>query len=333
MTANLCVAVGDSKPEAAGTVVLISDGVALAPVTVTVGSAGVGLDSVACQSAVSCVAVGAIGTGGCAFGGLICDTVYEGMVMPIADGVPGRPQLVPGATNFTAVACSTATVCEALGDSVGTGVVVPIINGVAGAPQAVPDGLSALACGPGAHCVAVGDAVHSNEDSPLVDTSTAMVAPITNGVAGAAHVVAGSPILTAVACTGVATCLAVGYSLPLQHAAAIAVIEPINDGLPGPPQVLTSDAELFGITCPTAVTCLAVGNQGAQGVVVPIFNGIAASSASIPRRSAIFELYGVACFNATSCEAVSSTFDSASQSTTGVVVPFTARNTAGSPAA
>jgi hypothetical protein len=126
------------------------------------------LNSVACSSASSCVAVGSV--------------AGQGVVVPIDDGVPGAPQTVNGADNLTSVWCTSAESCLAVGTgpfknppepTAEVGVVTEIENGVAGgaAPEMIGNGLpgapdnvspSGVSCTDAAHCMAVGNATYED---------------------------------------------------------------------------------------------------------------------------------------------------------------------------
>ena len=93
----------------------VKSGVAGTPKNVSVA----GLDSVSCQSATSCTAVGAAS------------------VVPISGSAPGTPVTDSSVADFYGVQCS-ATACEAVGDNgSSTGVVVPVTSGQPGKTVAV----------------------------------------------------------------------------------------------------------------------------------------------------------------------------------------------------
>jgi peptidoglycan/xylan/chitin deacetylase (PgdA/CDA1 family) len=82
-----------------------------------------------------------------------------GEVVPVTNGIPGAPRPVPGTFGLDSVACASATLCEASGQtSPAEGQVVPIINGTPGAAQFVPgtDDLKSVACPSATACLAVG---------------------------------------------------------------------------------------------------------------------------------------------------------------------------------
>ncbi len=124
------------------------------------------LNSVACATSSSCVAVGSVNG--------------EGVVVPIDDGVPGPAQALPGTDGLVSVACTSARSCVAVGTepysdeprppwTVGVVVVIdggqagvggPILgNGNIGAPDMVSP--SGVACSGSTHyCLAVGSSTY-----------------------------------------------------------------------------------------------------------------------------------------------------------------------------
>src|SRR5581483_5193779 len=130
-------------------------------------------------------------------------------------------------------------------------------------------------------------------------------------VLGAPPATAASPVepvpgvngVGAVACPTATGCVAVaGLTNPITGYETPAVV-PITDGNPGPAQVLSrlpSSAGLHAIACETATTCIAVGGMDANGLVVPIVNGVAGTPVKVKSGY----LAGVACTSSTACVAV-----------------------------
>jgi RHS repeat-associated protein len=300
-SATTCVAVGqdDAMSDFAfyPVVVPITNGIPGAPQAIA-GTYG-NLNAVACPSATTCEAVGSMrGT----------DGVSRAMVVPITDGTPGAAQVVPGVggviTWLRAVACSSATTCEAVGDFYPSQggkelVVVPITNGTPGTAQVVPGvggvfaSLDAVACSSATTCVAVGGTSNFPQ-------SWNVVVPITNGTPGTAQLVPGFNGLGGVACPSATTCEAVGSVDGLNGG----VVVPITNGTPGSPQLVPGTFGILNaVACPSATTCVAVGSDRdlGVGVVVPITNGTPGAGWT---DSGTARLIGVACPSATTCEAV-----------------------------
>ncbi len=274
---------------------------ALPAAAVTLGTAQVvpgalQLQGVSCPSATGCLAVG-------------YNDSFQGVMVPIINGIPGAAQVVPGTGPLNGVSCPSATTCLAVGDdsSFSLGAVVPIINGIPGAAQVVPgtEELNGVSCPSATTCLAVGDTFDSSSSS-----FQGLVVPITNGIPGAAQVAPGSGIFRGVSCPSATTCEAVGAD----PSDAQGVVVPITNGTPGTAQVVSETRELEGVSCPSATTCQAVGqNPSFEGVVVPITNGTAGNAQVVPETVV---LNGVSCPSATTCHAVGS---SGSQ---GLVLPI-----------
>jgi hypothetical protein len=139
--------------------------------------------------------------------------------------------------------------------------------------------------------------------------------------------------LSAIACSGSKTCLAVGHVETGTEPDAEGVVVPIVNGKPGSAELVQGTVNLSAITCPSASTCIAVGDEDVSymgsspifsvGEVVTITNG----SLGVPQESSppdpwlaspneLF-LYGVACTKVSSCVAVGNT-----DAYNGVVVPI-----------
>jgi len=95
---------------------------------------------VACPASGLCYAVGENGSGG--------------VVVKIADGVPGTPVQVPDTASETAISCGSATACVAVSGSR----ITDITNGAPGASYFEPGEASyqSVSCPTMSSCVAVG---------------------------------------------------------------------------------------------------------------------------------------------------------------------------------
>ncbi|MDQ1416037.1 MAG: hypothetical protein QOF81_1650 [Acidimicrobiaceae bacterium] len=207
---------------------------------------------------------------------------------------PTGAQVVSATEQLTAIACSSATICQAVGpgQNTGTGMLTTITSGVPNAAQVVPGTsiLQGLACSGGSTCVTVG---YNN-------SGQGVVVPIAGGTPGAAQTIDGMP-LYAVACATSTTCLGVGQYIPGGQPAQ-GVVVPIINGARGIPYVVAGTELLRGVACPTATTCVAVGvTASAQGVVVSITDGTPGSAHAVTGATS---LDGVACNGATTCVAV-----------------------------
>lgn len=296
-------------------------------VTITAGASGVTqvvsgttqLNDVACPSPTICEAVGANSSG-------------QGVLVPIAGGVPGGAQVIPGTGPLQGVACFSVTNCEA----VGSNTAVAITSGIPGTAQTVPNiFLSAVACPSVTTCVAVGSVAVVFELSPIeiLSQDEGVVVPITNGVPRAPVVNDGAPYFNAggypgigqgdepgeellgVACPTVTTCEAVGYEFPRPAPSIYAegIVVHITNGVADGTQITSEPSTLFGVACADATTCEAVGYGSStgtiisgvlQGVVVPIISGTVGATRFVSGFDRRLALDGVACPNATTCEAV-----------------------------
>ena len=246
-----------------------------------------GVTGLTCVSPASCFAVGT--------------DDFDGVLLPITNGVAGPPQAVPGTRVLYEVVCSSATSCVAVGtefaDDVfppGTAVVVPVTGGIAGPPQPVPGAavLRHLSCPSATSCFAIG----------RTNDVEGVVVPITNGVAGPAQVIAGTDYLTDIACPSPSTCVVSG-GITFQSVGGFVVV--ITDGTAGPVQPISPNVSLYSLACTDASHCVAVGDvsdeAGFAGIVVAIDDGVAGPPQAVPGTGF---LPSVAC--STSCVAVGS---------------------------
>ena len=244
------------------------------------------LNSAACSTATTCVAVGFVFPG-------------FGVAVPITNGTPGAVQVVPGpSSTLNGVACPSTTTCLAVGSQFvpipghrpgHQAIVVPITNGVLGPVQGVPalQDLAGVACSSATTCYAVGT-------SPSGGVN--VVLTLTNGIPGTVQTVSGPYGLAAVACSSTTTCYAVG---PAEDQG---VVVPITDGVLGIAQFVPDAALLYGVACSIATTCYAVGIAAdfSQTVLVPITNGVPAAALPVTGAS----LGAIACPSATTCVTV-----------------------------
>ncbi len=144
---------------------------------------------VACETATTCLAVGASSSG-------------VGVVVPVVEGVPGTPEPVAGTTGLSSVACGGSSHCLAANTN---GQAVPVTGVTPGALQAVPAGVTGAACPTATQCILVGT---TSSFVPFVDVVTNGTAVVTypsgSGVANG---------LGSVTCQSASTCVAAGESL------------------------------------------------------------------------------------------------------------------------
>lgn len=188
---------------------------------------GFPVTAVACGSATTCEAVGSTTS----YNNTVDPPSHVGVV-PITNGVAGRPLVVPTYFTISGLACSSASLCQAVGsyyygvDSMTyvpgeRGVVLPIVNGVPGEAQLTPGikELVGIACPSATDCRAVGYQSRGGSQTE------ALTAPITNGAPDAVEPVTitlpatppdtnppNSFKLLSISCPSVATCEAVGYA-------------------------------------------------------------------------------------------------------------------------
>ena len=150
--------------------------------------------------------------------------------------------------------------------------------------------LDGIACTGERSCVAVGN-------SP---TGEGVVVGVSNGLPSKAMSVPGSTHLYAVACETSASCFAVGNT-----STAKGIVVPIVNGSPGKARVVSSVIALEGVACHNAGACLAVGTGegagggAAQGIAVPITNGVVGGAYDLSGNGhkQVSDLHGVTCRN------------------------------------
>ncbi len=276
---SVCIVLG-FNPASNATLTVLTDGIP-GPTQVI---PDVDLKSLACVSPTSCFAVGSR------------RSTFEGILLPLTNGVVGPLQAVPGTRILYGVACGSATSCVAVGLDFagsfppGTAVVVPITDGIAGPPQHLPDAmvLRYVTCPSATSCFALG----------RTNDVQGVLVPITHGVAGPTQVVAGTDYLNAIACPSPSTCVVAGG---LNFATGGFVVT-VTGGTAGPAQRIAPNLSLDSIACTDTSHCVAVGyGSDGSGGVVAVVDGVAGPYQAVP---GVGFLGGVAC--STSCVAVGS---------------------------
>jgi hypothetical protein len=222
----------------------------------------------------------------------------------------GAPIPVSGVSALSGVACGSATSCEAIGTTLsGAATTVAVTGGVPARAITVPAvpgpdelTLNAIACPSATTCEAVGSLTDASGDT------SAVVVTIIRGVPSAPRAAPDSeaadgddPSLTGVACSGPASCEAVGEGQD-------AVATEISTGSPSPlfhdqdPEI----AQLSGIVCGGA-TCTALGSgSDGNGVTVAIVGGNLGATHVVDQTAA---LTAGACAAGGSCELLGSDAD------------------------
>ncbi len=304
-SSTTCYAVG-SNPGSEGIVVSVDNGTS-GTIQIVYGTAS--LNGIACPISTECYAIGGNSNG-------------DGVIVPIDNGVPGTAEIVPAASGnllaliaLSSIACSSSTVCYAVGTKITasstsfniTGIIVPIDNGTVGAAQTVSaasGGLTGIACSSSTVCYAVG--ANSN--------GIGIIVPIGNGTPGTAETVSAvSEGLTGIACSSSTTCYVIGTEVTNPNSLQVSItvesiIMPLTKGTLGTAKNVSSTGSLDSIICPGATTCYAVGtetnntnsisNGSGGGMLVSIINGTPGTVQSI---SGTTGLTGIACPSPTTC--------------------------------
>lgn len=310
-----CVSLGtyeDSSPQQYSLIIPSTDGIVgtAMDAAVPTGGSNEGLDSVACWSTSSCMAVG---------GFQVSSSTAAALVVPIDDGVPQSPETVTlpsGATTgyLMGVSCAASGACTAVGyyyDSTGAGygMVVPISStGVPGTAIQVPaptnnatsqsGELYDVSCQGSGSCVAVGYYQKGASDDYEAD-----VVPISDGQPLAAQAVTlpanADPTVSAqfadvehVSCPQTGTCVAVGTYVDSTDQTHDLVL-PITNGNAGSAveTLLPADATATQVTpqpslsCQASTWCVEVGTYSTSGgnrpVMIPFDNGQPTASGDV----------------------------------------------------
>jgi hypothetical protein len=252
MIRKVVIGIGVIGMLVAGTSAAAASPVVVRDVPGTIELAGVG-----CETASTCIAVGAGPT-----------VPTDGTVVTVTNGVPGAATAVAATGSLLAVTCWSATRCVAVGPSSGAaGVVLPITNGVPGTAVPIPASslLLGVAClpSPSTTCYAVGTNASGTKG---------IVLAIKNGVPGATTLVPGSFELDMIDCPTTTTCFAAGGT-----ASRRGVLVTLDNGKPSGMSDVPSAYELGGIGCTSADTCYAVGGKynDTTSEVITVSNGTA----------------------------------------------------------
>ena len=223
------------------------------------------LVAVACASARQCTAL-----------------VVGGVELTFDPESPGIPTSVPAASPLSALACTSASQCVAVGGS-GETTFNPDSSGL---PTSYTVdgayGLSAVACPSASQCTAVGSAgaeVTFNATSPGTPTS---------------YTIDSNTALYAVACASTTQCTAVDNN------GGEVTFNPTSPGAPARAVIDSVYVKLSAVACPSATQCTAVDSSGGEVTFNPASPGTP-TPVTIDGTTA---LYAVACPSATQCTAV-----------------------------
>ena len=231
------------------------------------------LDSIACMSVTSCIAVG--------------NSDY----VLVDNGTDGGANQLSG-IQLDAISCPTSANCYAVGEEFGSttaGVVVPFLYGEQLTPITVPgtENLAAISCRIyTTACIAVGNGYTPGSPGTFFATVVNLAA---GSPSGSVHQLTSLTGLNGVACP-TTTCYAVGDASQTTGG-----LVTIVSGLPGTVATPVGVYALNSITCESATTCWA---GTADGDVVPVTSGVAGTSIPVATAHTIL---GGACPSATQC--------------------------------
>jgi hypothetical protein len=286
------------------------------------GATDSSLQSVACSSTTSCMAVGFSNSGSAS---LTLVESWNGTSWSIVAS-PNPAGAID--SSLQSVACSSATSCTAVGYSTnasGEATLVESWDGtswsIVASPNpagAIDSSLQSVACSSATSCTAVGNFSNASGSPTLVEswngTSWSIVAsPNPSG---------GSGDLLGVACSSATSCTAVGYS-QISVISYQTLVESWNGtswSIVASPNNTGRGNFLYGVACSSATSCTAVGSS-TYGVVkytiqtlVESWDGTSWSIVTSPNvAGAVYSSFqSVACSSATSCTAVGYSSNSSS---------------------
>ncbi len=321
---NLCIAVGAMNYAHGITGAMVWHGKSWRAMSVPKPpeATSANLVSVACASAIRCMAVGSYGNGH-----------FTRSMAAAWNGTSWRLTSVPAGDEMTSVACPAAGDCVAVGSGLHALAVAEQWNGSAWTLAATPAGvtaLSAVTCTSTTFCLAVNGAAALSWNGR---GWSARPAPVSIGGLGA--VWCGSPRdcmavgnggpgsslaeqwngtawralrtnrvddLGGVSCPRAADCTAVGSRVsPADQGQTLA--ERWNGRAWSDQATPAQQAGLDSVSCPTLTFCMAVGNTPGLVGMAQRWNGHRWSAVSVPGLGYGNLLYSVSCTSATSCVA------------------------------
>lgn len=322
--ANACTAVGSySTADDTKTLIERWDGVGWTLQTTPSAGRFSFLNAVSCPSATACIAVGYVGT---ATGFQTSALGWTGTQWKI------EPTPNPAGATFsqlTAVSCTSATACTAVGDySTSTGAALTLAERWNGAtwiiqdtpnPSTTSNALGGVSCTSSTVCFATGSHEAYTSTTSL---GTVPLAERWNGSGWSIQSIPSPPGANTsgvgnVSCTSASACTAVGAYTNNAGGATLAEywngaswsIETTANPVPG------AFASLSGVSCPSALACTAVGayTLGENTQVTLAERGSPTGSAILatpnPVGGAFDLLTAVSCTSQTACMAVGSYFN------------------------
>jgi Ser-Thr-rich glycosyl-phosphatidyl-inositol-anchored membrane family len=227
------------------------------------------LNRVACTSSTSCVAVGFYFDGSSNTNQTLVES-WNGTVWSITPS-PNQPS---SNNDLTAVSCTSATACTAVGVSVdGSSIAQTLIerwNGTVWSissspnPGVISNELNGVKCTSSTSCMAVGDYFNaSNVDQTLIErwngSTWAVVASPNRGTM--------QNTLMSIACPSTTSCVAVGFSLTTSNVPQT-LVETWNGStwaIVASPNPSSSSNILSGVVCTSSTSCTAVGAYTSAG--------------------------------------------------------------------
>jgi hypothetical protein len=273
------------------------------------------LQSVACASPTSCVAVGSSGTVNTPNAQHALVESWDGSSWSVASiQVPGSP------SSLQAVACALPNACMAVGWWSSTaGVESALVeswNGAAwtlvstpSSPGSFATWFESVACGSPTSCVAVGNYYSSDGDDPGAATLVESWNGVTWSVTPSPSPGREMSVLNSIACTSPTACVAVGAidRGDVYHADHQGLVESwdgtVWSVVPSPSLGVGVQSVLQAIACTSPTRCVAVGsttppNKGAR-ILAESWDGTSWSVVSSPSINGAFE--SVACTSPISC--------------------------------
>jgi len=265
----MCVAVGQWRPNESAlngrALIEVWNGTkwAIERPPVPVASKASSLNSVACPSTTSCVAIGgyfnSAGSDSYAFAEVWNGTVWS--ISPIPDPAPA------GSDGLDGISCSSPTACTAVGTS-NANSQAPLVtwverwNGTSWSIQPSPNAtglgsvLAVVSCPSATFCNAVGYSEPNSTDTvPIAETWNGKTWALASvpGVSGTKYAELGG-----VSCASATSCFAVGYDSPAPSQAS-ALVESWN----GSKWVISSSPKGMGVLtsiwCSSSSSCVTVG--------------------------------------------------------------------------
>ncbi len=235
---------------------------------------------------------------------LIVVVVTAAIVVPLFQvnlhskgGQPTHHRVTPPPVNTSSATCVPATVASSAASSGGTWSIDPATNCLG--PQGALEGVSCISA---TDCTAVGDY------NDIVGKEMTL-AEVRNGKQWTIEPtpnLQGGGVLSAVSCTAIGACTAVGSSYGTTTSSAVPLAEAWNgtswtvEPMPEP----SGGGSLSAVSCISATACMAVGKFENGGTLAERWSGNAWAVVTTPEPQKGASLSGVSCVSATTCVAV-----------------------------